>query len=94
MGCYIPPSDASAIEDVAAAIRDRPYGAKILVANDLNANLAEPEGTPQAEAIADELAAVGLLDMGLHFLPRSKPWLKDRYTWRMHQDGQEVRSRL
>ena len=53
MGCYISPSDASTIEDVAVTIRYQPYGAKLLVAGDLNANLLELEGTPQAEAIAD-----------------------------------------
>ena len=43
---YISPIDASTIEDVAAAIRDRPYGDKILVDGNLNANLEKPEGTP------------------------------------------------
>ena len=30
------------------------------------------------------------MDMGLHFLPRHKPWLQDSYTWIMKRDGQEV----
>ena len=42
VGCYIAPSDASTIEYVAAAIRDKPYRTKLLVAGNLNANLAEP----------------------------------------------------
>ena len=37
--------DASTIEDVATAIGDQPYRAELLVSGDLNANLAEPEGT-------------------------------------------------
>ena len=45
VGCYISPSNASTIEDVTASIRDQPYGAELLVSGDLNANLAEPEGT-------------------------------------------------
>ena len=43
---YISPRDASTIEDVDAAIRAQPYRAEFLVAGNLNANLAEPEGTP------------------------------------------------
>ena len=59
------------------------------MASDINANLEEPEGTPQAESIADKLATAGLMYMGLHFLPRRKPWLKDMCTWNMQQDGRE-----
>ena len=54
---------------------------------ELNTNTQEPEGTPQSEAIADELAAAGIKDMGLHFLPRNKPWLQDRYKWIMRRYG-------
>ena len=54
---------------------------------DLNANLANPEGTPQVEAIADELDAAGLVYMGLHLLSQRKPWLQDRCTWIMRRDG-------
>ena len=69
IGCYIAPINASIIEVVAATIRDQPYGAKLLMSGDLNANLQEPEVTPQVEAIANELMVVGLMDMGLYFLP-------------------------
>ena len=93
MGCYIAPNNALTIEDVAAAIRDRPYGAELLVTGNLNSNLAELEGTSRCEAITDKLAMTGLLDMGLHFLPRCKPWLQDMCMWHMRRDGQEVRSR-
>ena len=75
VGCYIAPSDDLTIEDVTAAIRSWTYRANIPVAGDLNPNIMEPEGTP---AIADKLAASGLEDMGLHFLPRRKPWFQDR----------------
>ena len=67
--------------------------ANLLVVVDLNANLAEPEGTPLVEAIKDELASSGLMDMGLHFLPQNKLRLKDRCTCRMQQDGREVQYR-
>ena len=43
--------------DVSAEIRDQTYGSELLVVGNLNANLADPEGIPQAEAIADKLAA-------------------------------------
>ena len=39
--------------------------------------------TPREEAIADKLAAAGMMDMGLHFLPLCKPWLQDRCMWSM-----------
>ena len=75
MGCYISPGNDSTIEDVDTAIRDQPYGSELLVAGDFNINLVEPEGTPQGEAVADELAAAGLIDIVLHFLTWRKPWL-------------------
>ena len=62
------------------------------MARDINANLGDPEGTLQVEAIAYELTTAGLIDMGLHFLPQRKLWLKDRFTWRMRWYGQEFRS--
>ena len=80
VGCYIYPSDASIIEDVAAAIRSQPYGDELLVAGDLNSNLLELEGTPRGEAITDKLAASGLEDTCLHFLPWSNLWLQGRCT--------------
>ena len=72
MGCYIAPINASTVEDVAVDIRYQPYGSELLLVGYLNANLADPKGMPRAEAIADTLAAVGLMDMGFHFLPRRK----------------------
>ena len=90
MGCYTPPSDASTIEDVIADIGDQPYEADLLVAGDLNANMVDPEVTPWSEAIADEPTVYGLMDMGLHLLPRCNQWLKYRCMWRMQQYGREV----
>ena len=78
VGCYIALSNALTIEYVTADIKDQPYGAELLVARNFNINLAYPEGTPQGEAIADELAVTGLMDMGIHFLPQCKTWLQDR----------------
>ena len=53
----------------------------------LNANLAEQEGKPQGESIADKLVYVGMLDMGVHFFPRSKPGFQYRCMWCMMRDG-------
>ena len=90
MECYISSSEASTIENVSATIRARPYGSELLVTGDLNVNLADPEGTLKGEAIADELTAAGIEDMGLQFSPCLKPWLQDRCTWRMRKDEKEV----
>ena len=42
VGCYLAPNDTSAIERVVEALRDRPKGADLLVAGDLNTNLSAP----------------------------------------------------
>ena len=63
------------------------------MAGDLNTNLVKLEGTPQGEAIVDEPAVTGLMDMGLHFLPWCKLWLHNMCTWIMRRDRQDVRSR-
>ena len=75
VGCYISPINTSTIYNVTASIRDRTYGDKLMVAGNLNANLSESEGTPQGKSIVDELAAAGIVDMGLHLIPQHKPWL-------------------
>ena len=54
VGCYIAPSDALTIEDFIAAIRYLLYGAKLLVASNLNGNMEELERTPRSEAITGE----------------------------------------
>ena len=74
-------------------LNERPKGAKLLVAGDLNANLADPEGDRRGEHIAAALATEGLDDMLAHFLPRRRPWCWDRRTWSMIREGREVRSR-
>ena len=43
VGCYLAPDDTLTIERVVEALRDRPKGAELLVAGDLNTNLAAPE---------------------------------------------------
>ena len=43
VGCYLALDDTLTIESVVAALKERPRGAKLLVAGDFNTNLAEPE---------------------------------------------------
>ena len=47
--CYLATYDTSTIESVIAALNERPWGAELLVAGDLNINLAEPEGDHREE---------------------------------------------
>ena len=57
----------------------------------LNANIADLEGTPRGESIAEEIVAAGIENMGMHFLPRRNPWLHDKCKWSMRRDEREVR---
>ena len=93
VGCYLDPDNTLTIERVVEALNERPKGARLLVAGDFNANLEEPEGYRRGEDIASELETEGLEDMLVHFLPRRRPWCRDRRPWSMIQEGREVQSR-
>ena len=56
VGCYLAPNYASTIERVVTALKERPRGAKLLVAGDFNVNLAEPEGDRRGEDILADMA--------------------------------------
>ena len=43
MGCYLAPNNTSTIERVVESLRERPKGAELMVAGNMNLNLAEPE---------------------------------------------------
>ena len=47
VGYYLAPYDASIIEDVVSALRQRPCGGVMLVAGDFNADMVAPEGHAQ-----------------------------------------------
>ena len=81
MGCYLSPDDTSTIERVVQALRKRPKGAELLVAGDMNANLADPERDRRGDDIAEALATEILEEILAHFLPRRRPWCQDRRTW-------------
>ena len=61
------------IESVIVALKDCLQGAELLVAGDLNVNLAEPEGDRREEEISSAMKMVGLEDMSDHFLLRRLP---------------------
>ena len=46
VGCYLAPDKTSAIEKVVEALRERPKGAELLVAEDLNINFCGSGGRP------------------------------------------------
>ena len=93
VGCYLAPDDTSTMERVVKVLRSRPRVAELLVAGDLNANLAAPEGDRRAEGIAATLATEGLEDMAQHFLPQESRWCRDQRTWGVLRNGREVQSR-
>ena len=68
MRCYLDPDNTSKIESVAEALWERPKGAELLVAGDLNINFAAPEVDRREEDIAATFATEGLEDMAPQFL--------------------------
>ena len=91
--CTSPPYDTETMERVIEAIRSRPRGAELLLAGDLNVDLATPEGDMRAEDIAMTLATEVLEDMARHFLLQESRWCWGRRTWGVLRKGKEVQSR-
>ena len=87
VGVYIAPEDTETMDRVVAAIRKKPQGAELMVADDFNADIAEPKGNWLAENIATVIETAGLEDMARHFLPWGKRWCRDRRTWDMRRKG-------
>ena len=90
--CYISPDDDLTIEAVVAATSQKPCGADLLVIGNFNADLESPEKNVRDEESDAALNTTGLEDMGAHFFPRRKPWLRDGHTWSMLRGGREVGS--
>ena len=93
VGCYLAPNDTSTIDRIVEALRDRPKGAEMLVAGDINTNLTAPEGDRIEEYIAATIATEGLEDMAQHLLSQEHRWCRDRRTWGLLWKGKEVRFR-
>ena len=68
MECYIALDDASTIESVVAAIRQRPQEAALLVSGNFNVDLINPEGNTRDKDTKAALYTVGMEDMGAYFL--------------------------
>ena len=79
--CYIAPNNASTIEDIVVSIYRHPQGDELLMADDFNADLADPEGSAHVEDIAAELVSDGLEDISSHFLLICKSWSRYVHTW-------------
>ena len=56
VGSYLSPDNTSTIESVIASLKERPRGAKLLVAGDFNVKLSEPGGYLRGEDISEALA--------------------------------------
>ena len=80
-------------DNVVAALKERPWGANLMVSRDLDVNLEEPEGYRREEDIAVALTMAGLKEMLDHFLLQQHPWCREGRTWNMVQAGREVSSR-
>ena len=65
----------------------------MLVAGDIDANLAAPEGDRRGEDIAAALAKEVLEDMLAHFFPCQRSWGRDGRTWSIIRAGRGIRSR-
>ena len=92
VGFFHAPEDTSTIERVVEGLEERPKGTELLVAGDMNVNLAEPEGDRREEDIAATLATEGLEDMVAHFLPQWRNWCRDRRKWSILRQVREVQS--
>ena len=93
MRCYLAPDNTSTIERVVEALRERPKGAELLVAGDLNINIADPEGDRREEDTETTIATEVLEDMSSHFLPQQRRWSWNIRTWEMLRKVREVQSR-
>ena len=93
IGCYLAPDNTLMIESVVASLKDRPWGAALLVVGDLIMTLAETEDDQRGTYIAAALAVEGLEYMSAHFLPRRRKWGREMRTWSMVRERKVVRSR-
>ena len=63
VGCYLALDNTLTIESVVAALKERPRGAELLVAGDLNVNLSDPEGDRRGEGFAGAMETEGIEDI-------------------------------
>ena len=90
IGCYFSPDDAWTIERVVTALGDQPRGTALLVAGDLNTDLGDTTSNGRGTEITAALTEAGVEDMTAHFLPRKRPWGRERRTWSMVREGRVI----
>ncbi len=89
VGCYIPPSDLETLTDVERAWQACPTGVHPLLVGVLNFNFCAPR-TDRKEAIAEQVEAMGLVDMSRHFYQRTGKRLRGTWMWRMRREGRWI----
>jgi Reverse transcriptase (RNA-dependent DNA polymerase) len=90
VGAYVPPSDSDTVEYITRAFEDMPRAISPILLGDLNVDLASPRDG-RGQAIAAEMASLGLEDLLLHFRQRRR--FRHGKTFGQYRDGQLVRSR-
>ena len=71
------------IDQVVTALVDRPKDTALIVAGDLNMDLGDTQNDRRGSEIAAAMTEAGVEDMTAHFLPRKRPWGRERRTWSM-----------
>ena len=87
VGCYLTPDDVLTILPIVMDIFQCYCGTKLLVEGEFNSHLYVPDRSKRYKDITVALAAVGLEEILEQFLPRQRPWDRDRRTWSMVQSG-------
>ena len=94
VGYDLAPRGGKTIRDVDPAMAEKPSGAELIVAGDLNVELGKTGIKGREEEITGAVASTGLEDMaGHHLFPRRRVWCRDWRTWSMRRHGRVVRSR-
>ena len=70
-----------------------PWGSKLLVVGNFNADLANTEEADQDKEIAAYLVEARLEYILVHFLPRQRPWCQYGREWSMVCQERKVRYR-
>ena len=86
IGGYIPPSDMSPLSEVKEAWKHCPKGAQPIWLGDLNADIEYPKSERDV-AIAEQAAAMDLVDQTRCFKQRRRRLVRGRWTWRQMRRG-------
>ena len=83
IGAYCPPSDVdnNTVCDIQRAWERCPKGYLPLLMGDLNANIERPLSERDV-AVAEQAAAMDVVDMSRQFRQRRRQWVRGRWTWR------------